>query len=66
MLNLIETMVTQLFPKIGQRSVFLKKIEELKDLKVWTPSWIFSFYILKKEGEMFLIYLINLFLGNNV
>jgi hypothetical protein len=34
LLNLTETMVTQLFPKIGQRSVFLKNLGELKNLKV--------------------------------
>ncbi|XP_022168162.1 uncharacterized protein LOC111032216 isoform X2 [Myzus persicae] len=33
LLSLTETMITQLFPKIGQRSVFLKKLGELKDLK---------------------------------
>ncbi|XP_025424083.1 uncharacterized protein LOC112693301 [Sipha flava] len=33
LLNLTETMVTQLFPKIGQRSVFLKNLGELKNLK---------------------------------
>jgi len=34
LLSLTETMITQLFTKIGQRSIFLKKLGELKDLKV--------------------------------
>lgn len=51
LLSLTETMVTQLFPKIGQRSVFLKKLGELKDVKIWTSKEFFYFIYSKKRGE---------------